>query len=272
MRNLLRSDLKRVIKDKLFLIAAIIAGAYAFVSPLIYKGVFALLADGEDMLEAMGAMPTAKSLFFQSLLPGGDMGLIIPILVIIALCKDFSYGTVRNKIIAGHSRTSIFLSMLITCTVIMCSLMLSQALITLFTSLLFFEYSSVAFSVSELGYLLISILFELLTYVTVCSIICFFCVFMKNAGTSVVMYFTTSFVLALFGSIFMIASMGATPGSATANFLEIMYSTNIFASSAIGGGTSYELKDVLYILIPNITFSALLIFLGIKVFNKKDLK
>lgn len=272
MLNLLKTDLKRVIKDKLFLISCILCGVFALIGPLLYKAVFYFMEAEMDSLQMMGMQPTAKSMLFQAFLPGGDLGLILPILIIIALCKDFSYGTIRNKIISGKSRVSIFLSMLITSIIIMCGLMLAQALLTFGVSLIFFEYSYVEFSLSELGYLLISILFELLTYVTICTIICFLCVFMNNAGTSVVMYFAVNFALTLIGSIIMIAFSMTTESDASHTILKIMNNTNIFTSTIIGAGTTYTLEEVLYILVPNLVFAPLLTFLGITVFKKKDLK
>ncbi len=273
MTRLLKSDLLRVFKDKLFMISCIIAGAFAIISPLLYKGIFAFMGADEELLTMMGAMPTAKSMLFQAFLPGGDLGLILPVLIIIALSKDFSYGTIRNKIIAGHSRVSIFLSLLITSIVVMCSIMLSYALLTFGISLILFEYSYVAFSASELGYLLISILFELLVYVTLCTIMCFFCVFMKNTGTSVVMYLATNFLVTIIGSIIMVAFAFADPEKkGVYTILEILNNTNIFTSTLIGSGASYSFKDVAYILAPNLLFSALFILLGIVIFRKKDLK
>ena len=273
MLKLLKTDLTRVLKDKLFLISCIIGGVFALIGPLMYKAVFAFMGADAEMLEMMGAMPTAKSMLFQAFLPGGDLGLILPILITIVLCKDFSYGTVRNKIIAGHSRTKIFLSMLITSCIIVCGLMLAQALLTFGISLVFFEYSTVAFSASEFGYILLSILLEMLVYITICSLVCFLCVFMKNAGTSVVMYVGVNFLLTIIGSIFMVSFAFADPEKkATHFFLELCSKTNIFTSTIIGAGTSYTLKDICFVLGPCIAFTALLVFLGIVIFKKKDLK
>ena len=272
MLRLLKSDLKRVLKDKLFLISCIVCGVYTILNPLLYKAMFDFMEADTEMLQAMGMMPTAKSMLFQAFLPSGDLGLILPILIIIAVCKDFSYGTVRNKIISGYSRTSVFLSLFLTTSIVMCTLMVAQALITFGISLMFFEYADVAFSISELGYLLLSLLFEILTYVTLCAIMSFLCVFMKNAGVSVVMYFVINFVFALIGSVLSIATVLPGMDESSKKLIEVLINTNIFMSTVIGSGTSYTLEQLLYILAPNIIFAALFIFLGITVFKKKDLK
>lgn len=273
MLKLLKTDLRRVLKDKLFLISCIIGGVFALIGPLMYKAVFAFMGADAEMLEMMGAMPTAKSMLFQAFLPGGDLGLILPILITIVLCKDFSYGTVRNKIIAGNSRVKIFLSMLITSCIIVCGLMLAQALLTFGVSLIFFDYSSTAFSLGEFGYLLLSILLEMLVYITICSIVCFLCVFMKNAGASVVMYVGVNFLLTIIGSIFMVSFAFADPeNKLTYNILKILNNTNIFTSTIIGNGTKYTLEQLCYVVIPCVLFSSLFILFGLLVFKKKDLK
>lgn len=273
MLKLLKTDLRRVLKDNLFLISCIIGGAFALIGPLMYKAVFAFMGTDAEMLEMMGAMPTAKSMLFQAFLPGGDLGLILPILITIVLCKDFSYGTIRNKIIAGNSRIKIFFSMLITSCIVVCGLMLAQALLTFGISLIFFEYSYTAFTASELGYLLISILLEMLIYITICSIVCFLCVFMKNAGASVVMYVGVNFLLTIIGSIFMVSFAFADPeNKITYNVLKVLNNTNIFTSTIIGNGTKYTLEQICYILIPCVLFTTLLVLLGAFVFKKKDLK
>ncbi len=271
MTNLLKTDLKRLFKDKLFLVTCIIAAALAILSPLLNVLIFSAL-DAVESLEMLGMMPTAKSFFFQSFLPGNNMGLIMPILVAIILCKDFSQGTVRNKIICGHSRRSIFLSMFISSSVVSSVIMVGQGLITLFFSLIFFEYSTEAFTFSELGYFLLSLAFEILVYVLISAIISFLCVSMKNAGLAVVMYVAVNFLFAIVGSVTMIAGAFTEADTIGYKVLEFFNNTNVFTSTLIGSGVSYSAKDIFYILMPSLGGSALAVLFGSVIFNKKDLK
>ncbi len=268
MLNLLKIDIKRHFKDKLFLVCAIIGGALAIFSPLLYKVLFS----GLEMDELLGNLTSAKSLFFSAFSPSNNFGLVAPILVTIILCKDFSYGTIRNKIISGKSRVSIFLSMFITSTIVMSVLMLAHALITLLVSLLFFEYQSEPFAVSDIGYFILSVLFELLVYVLISAIISFFSVAMKNAGVSVVMYVAVNLLFSIIGSITMVAGMMVDPESTSYKVLEFLNNANLFTSTLIGSGSSYEASQILAILIPTVLGSGLLVFLGIYIFGKKDLK
>ncbi len=271
MTKLIKTDLKRIFKDKLFLVTCIIAAVLAILSPLLNVLIFSAL-DAVDSLEMLGMMPTAKSFFFQSFLPGNNMGLIMPILIAIILCKDFSQGTVRNKIICGHSRSSIFLSMFISGSVVSSIIMLGQGFITLFFSLIFFDYSAEAFTFSELGYFLLSILFEILIYVFISAIISFLCVSMKNAGLAVVMYVAVNFLFAIVGSVTMIAGAFTEADTLGYKVLEFLNNANVFTSTLIGSGVSYSAKDILYILTPSVGGSVLAALLGILIFSKKDIK
>ena len=269
MFELLKVDLKRVIKDKLFLIICIIAGAFVLFTPLLYKGLF-MLIEAEDML---GVAINAKMLLFAAFSPSSDMGLILPILVVLVLCKDFSQGTVRNKIICGKSHSQIFFSTLLTCIIVMCGVMLAYGILILCVSLTVFDYQSEPFTKSDLGYLLLSLGFELLVYIFIATLVCFFAVSMKNAGLAIVMYFAVNFLFVIIGGIVSVAGMAVDPANTViSRLLEILTKSNVFLASVIGNGTAYTLTDVLCIVLPTVLGTVGFTLIGRLVFKKKDLK
>ena len=269
MFELLTVDLKRFFKDKLFLVICIIAGAFVVFTPLLYKGLF-MLIEAEEMLDVA---INAKTLLFAAFSPSSDMGLILPILVALVLCKDFGQGTVRNKIICGKSRSQIFFSMLLTCIIVMCGVMLAYGILILCVSLTVFNYQSEPFTASDFGYLLLSLGFEMLVYIFISSVICFFAVFMKNAGLAIVMYFAVNFLCVIIGGIVSVAAMAVDPANDFAyRLLEILMKSNVFMATAIGNGATYTLTDVLCIVLPTVLGSVGLTLLGRFVFDKKDLK
>ena len=269
MFDLLKTDLKRVVKDKLFLILCIVAAVFAVVNPLLYKLLFAMADMGLDL----GMVIDAKTLCFASFSPGSNLGLIMPIFAAIVLCKDFSQGTVRNKIVCGRSRTDIFLSMFLTCTVVMCAVMLFHGVLTLLLSLCFFEYQASAFTWGSLGYMLLSFGFEMLVYVCIAALLSLFIVWTKNAGLAVVMYVAINFLFVIVGGVVSGVLAFADPAKkVTYTLLEIVNDSNLFTSTVIGGGTSYGLLDILCILLPTILGTVGCVLLGILVFKKKDVK
>ena len=274
MKDLLKADFKRILKDKLLLVMGILAVVFALITPLLY----ALLFSGSGMENdpMLGTMLPAKAQFFSSFSLGNNLGLIAPVLLAIALCKDFSFGTVRNKIIAGKSRQSIFLSLFITCATVLIGVILIHALITLGISLIFFPYQATPFVLSDLWYFLASLAFDILMLLWAAALLAYLCANMKNVGLVIVLYIAITFVLIIVGSIVSVVQsvLKATGGNESVlQVLHFIDRINVANSAAyIGMGKSYTLEDVLYLTIPALVGIFGFTGLGILRFGKKDLK
>ncbi len=269
MRELLKTDLKRVLKDKLFLVLCIIAAAFALFMPLLFKLLFGMM----QMEEMLGAVVDAKTLLFSAFMPGDNFGLICAVLLTIILCKDFSQGTIRNKIICGKKRSHIFLSLFITACIILCAVMLAHALLTLGISLCFFEYQATEFTAADFGTLMLSLLFELFVYAFVAALVSCLCVSMKNTGITVVLYVAVAFLCTILGSIVSAALAFSNPDDAFVHgLLTFLNNINLFVSPVIGSVASYGWEEVLYALLPSLCTAALLVGAGLLIFKKKDLK
>lgn len=278
MNDLLRADFKRVLKDKLLIVMGIVAVVFALINPLLYAAIF---SEAEIMADEMGMgmfadLISGKAQFFSAFSLGNNVGLIAPVLLAIALCKDFSFGTVRNKIIAGKSRTAIFLSLFVTCAVVLVAVMLLHAFITLGVSLIFFDYQSTAFTVSDFWFFMESLAFELLVLLYAAALLSCLCACMKNVGLVIVLYIALTFVQTIAGSITqtVVSLSDLMDGSerliSVMRFLDRINVGN--ASVYIGRGTGYSLEDVLYLTIPASAELFAFLGLGLWKFNKKDLK
>lgn len=274
MLKLFKCDLKRVLKDKLFMIVCILGGAFALVTPLLYWALFGSL--DESMGELFGSYTSAKSHFFDAFSVGNNLGLVVPILLAIILRKDFSHGTVRNKIISGHSRVSIFLSMYAVCFVVLWVIMLLHALLTMCVSLIFFDYQAGGFAAGDLIYLLESIFFQMLVYLFISAFVSWLCAAAKNVGVVIVLYVAVVLVMSLITGILSVSIeilKFDSDNETLVNVLTTIQRINAFNSTAnIGSGTSYTLSDTLYNLFPPVIGAAGLLGLGILGFKKKDLK
>ena len=268
MRNLYVADLKRIIKDKLFMVTCILAGVFAVINPLLNKVLFEAL----DMGDLLGMMANAKSMLFNAFLPSDNLGLVMPILIAIIVCKDFSQGTVRNKIISGQSRSAIFLSHLLAAATVMCTLMLLHALLTLGVSLCFFPYQEAAFTFADFGYLMASLAFEMLVYFAIAAIVTLIAISAKNMGICILLYLAVTLGFSLIGAIFQVAGAFLDPSAASYGVIELLNALNLFTSTLIGAGTAYTAKEVLYILMAPIATAALCTLLGIRLFSRKNLK
>ena len=274
MTNLIRSDARRVLKDKLFLVACIIGAAFAVLMPLLYQLIFSGMEDFYD--DMLSSLVSAKGQFFSAFSPGNNFGLIVPVLLAIVLCKDFSFGTVRNKIISGNRRSSIFLSLFTVCFIFLWGIILSYALVTLGMCLLFFDYQATPFEFADFLYLLESIGFALLLYLFIAAFISWLCASMKNVGLVIVVYVAVVMVMTIIAMILQISIsvLEYDPGKEkTVEVLTFFLRINVFNSAAsIGAGTSYAAEDVLYLTLPALIGAGGLLSLGLLKFKRKDLK
>lgn len=274
MKSLLKADFKRVCKDKLLIVMGILAVVFALITPLLYALIFSTGGMAEEPM--LATLISGKAQFFSSFSMGNNLGLIAPVLLAIVLCKDFSYGTVRNKIIAGKRRSQIYLSLLITCSVVLVAVMLLNAFITLSVSLIFFDYQPTPFTWADFGYFLASLGFAVLTLLWVAALLSLLCANGKNVGLAIVLYVAVAFGLVMAGSIVQVALTLLPISDGNEVLMDVLHfldRINIGTSvSYIGVGTTYTLEDVLYLTLPPLTGIAGFTGLGILRFNKKDLK
>ena len=274
MNELIKADLKRVLKDKLMRVLIILAVVFAVITPISSAIILSVVDVSSDPMIA--ALLSAKGLFFQSFSMTNNLGFIAPILLAIVLCKDFSYGTVRNKIIAGKKRSSIFLSMFIVCALVLTSVIMLSALLSLGTSLIFFDYQDTPFTLADFGYFMASLGLELLVLLFMSALLSLLCACSKNVGIAIVLYVAVTFVLMIFGTVTQLGSMlleGVEGGKLIADIMKVLDRINMaMATSYIGSGSSYTLSDVLYLTLSPIISVSAFITLGIFAFNKKELK
>jgi ABC-type transport system involved in multi-copper enzyme maturation permease subunit len=275
MGNLIKTDLIRVLKDKLFLVLCILCGVFALISPLLYKAIDLVLKTDAIGVE-IGNLITAKQLFFESFSLGNNFGLIAPVLLAIVLYKDFNHGTIRNKIICGYSRASIFWAMYGVCAVVLLGIILVHALLTLGVSMLMFEFQATPFTSEDAWYFVESLLFEVLCYLFMSALVVWLWATMKNMGVVIVMYVAVVFGASLVAPIVMVAveALQYTGQQETLRKgLEIFQNCNLFYSSMfIGTGVEYTTREALCYLLSPIVCGAGLLGIGLNSFRKRDLK
>ena len=277
MTKLMKSDFKRVFKDKLFLIVCILTLVFAVITPLLYLVLMGSMGELDEISkEMLSGYITAKGQFFSAFSFGNNLGLIAPLLIGIVLFKDFNFGTIRNKIIAGYSRATIFLSTFAVCFVTLFGIILAHALITLGICLPFFEYQTTPFTTSDFWYLIESLGFQILVYLFVSAFVSHLCTTKSNMGIVIVLYIAVVLGCSLIAGVLQVVLMVIKEKAnmeSTVRILDFIQRINIFNSSAtIGLGTSYETKDVLYYTLTPVIGILGLVAHGMWRFSKKDLK
>ena len=277
MSNLLIVDFRRVLKDKLLMVMGILAVVFSLFNGFIMGAVVKFMdEESMEMMGEMGMGMSAVSQFFGAFSFDSNVGLIAPVLLSVILCKDFSSGTIRNKIIAGYSRVSILLSMFIVCLTVLFGVILVHGLLTLAICLIFMPFYTGELSWGFCVYFISSLGLEFLLYVMVAALICWLCATRKKVGLVIVLYVAIMMILSLMTGILEGVAMTLEwrDGYDTVRkLIDFVQSINVvnFAMN-IGKGSAYEWKELLrYILVP-VGLSALLLGLGILKFKKKDLK
>lgn len=129
MKNLLLSDLYRLMKSKSFYICSLIAAALLVLNIFIMNWSTKLIESLENGMPPM-IMPFSDGLSYGvSSFSDGNVHLFIAIFTAIFITTEFVHGTMKNAVSKGFSRTHIYLSKLIT--------MVIAILIMLFVNFIF---------------------------------------------------------------------------------------------------------------------------------------
>lgn len=107
MARLMRAFFYKLSKDITFRITLIIGAGIA----VFMTGLYLILQNAlGDELEGV-KMLSGQTMLISSFSPVQNFGLAIPINLISFIYLEFSQGTIRNKIIAGHSKAKIYTSL-----------------------------------------------------------------------------------------------------------------------------------------------------------------
>lgn len=266
MLNLLKTDLKRILKDKLVLIGFIIVCGLSLMTILLYLVIQKLYVLNGNEQEIAGLIYNSKSLFLSSFSSSSNAGMMIPIFVSVVIIKDFRYGTIRNKIISGKSRLAIYLSSYISGLILGLVLYMISVFINLSIGTFLLGYGT-DFNTDELSFILVNCGYGILNYMVFLSCAIFIAIITKNIGLSI----TFNIVGVLFLSILTIFTSVDFISDVVKNIAMInpMYGNNVIVNGLLWRGS---LKDNLMTLIPSICYSVLFTLLGVIIFNKQDLK
>ena len=118
MSRLLKAFFYKISKDITFRITLIVGAGVAIFMILLYL-LLDLFLDTEGM-----KMLTGQSMLVNSFSPAQNFGISIPINVVSFVILEFTQGTIRNKIIAGHSKFKIYASLYLSGLVLAFALLL----------------------------------------------------------------------------------------------------------------------------------------------------
>lgn len=302
MLNLIKADLYRIFKDKIFWIMIIICGAFAILLPLFNFGMYQLdrsstydymvySGASEDVIKsALAQVDSSYNPFgvsFAAITTMSVNAFIVPIFMLILLSKDVMNGTIRNKVIVGKTRSEIFLANLVISVVGVLAITLACAIVGLLTSFVFFHSG---ITIEAFGDYCLRLLLTLIGWVVIGASIACFASIMKNVGLAIVCYMVVYYVFLLAGILLMTflplienlansQAIEVAKGFLNANIFYSMMMT-IPPSGGLGmaqaaelvGGPQVDLAFYLEYIGSVIVLIAAFFSLGFFVFRAKDLK
>ena len=277
MLRLFKAFIFKIFRDLTFRITLIIGAGIAIFMALLYA-----LLDASLDLEGV-KMLTGQGMLVNSMSPVQNYGIAIPVNLITFTCLEFSQGTIRNKIIAGHSKAKIYASLFLSGLIFAFLLLgvylgICTALGTIFGG---FDLDVVTMAGTGYGmfsakYILQMLLACVVTYISVVSFTIFFATLFRSIGPSIPVVMI----------LLMICYLGATIVSAMALFdmpgLEILinFMKVINPLYALGSSPSLDANNKFYLendvviasVISNLVYATIFFVGGIFIFKKRDVK
>jgi len=169
MKKLLIADLRRIFKGKGIYVLMTLGFIFPAISALIVQ-LSGLAADVAELGDLAAEVFNPVALYAGSFNPTQNIGLILLIVVAVLISGEFTNNTIRNKIVAGHSKTSLFLSSLVTVlTYVFVVVLVNSSFTYLFNSISFgfgLQPFSAYFKRGLVAYSSIFVIYTIMTLLT----------------------------------------------------------------------------------------------------------
>ena len=265
MGNIIKASLFKLFRDRTFIVTAIIGVVLAGLTLLV---------------SALAQMCNGQSFFLSAVTPGSNFGLTIPINLVVFTVGEFTYGTVRNKIIAGLSKTKIYFGLFVTGLVFTFILLTSYCIILVGIGSLIGGFNAEA--IGGVKFVLLYLAYIICTYVFITALSVFFAALVRTIGGSITIVIVLLVFLSLLPLIalsvdgFMIKSVEHWSMWINPLYMLGFYGNNLVGVLA-GSGTKLPFFEqsinmiIAGILIP-LVYSALFVGGGLFLFKKMDVK
>ena len=285
MKNLLKAFLYKISKDITLRITLIIgAGLAVFMTALFAFIQYGLLSfdDMEETGETIKFI-SGQGMFLTSISPAQNYGLAIPINLVSFICLEFSQGTIRNKIIAGHSKFKIYASLFISGLIFCFVLLGTYVLICTGLGAIFggFNFDDVVFGLMGAAkitpeYFIKMIIIAIVTYICIVSFTVFMATTLRSIGPCIPVIIVPIVILYLAGTMSSVFAM--TPEDFDYQpFLNVLRVIDpLYAVSTIETTESglAQMENLTFIgaICSNLIYATLFFIGGSLLFKNRDVK
>ncbi|MBP5649213.1 MAG: hypothetical protein J6X29_04335 [Clostridia bacterium] len=272
MLNLLKSLFYTTRKEKQFFVLLIIAGALLLLEILgavVVNEAQLLAAEGDPVIEAYlreyGYLTNGRGLFLASLSTLSTFPIIVLIFSMLIVTREFRNGAIRGKLLAGHSRTTVFFSLLVWCEIFVLLFIYAYAALILIIGSIAFGYVPA----ENEAQIVISTLAISLAQNMMCSAyVVFLGTWLRSTGKSVLAFIITFFALSLLSSVQVLGVLFPS----FEGFFRVLDELNPISAINITASLEHTLESGLIAGLAPIVYTAGVVLIGCTVFKKKDLK
>ncbi|TAH57416.1 MAG: hypothetical protein EWM49_04540 [Bacillota bacterium] len=257
MKKLLIADLRRIFKGKGIYVLMTLGFIFPAISALIVQLSGLAANDVAELGDLAAEVFNPVALYAGSFNPTQNIGLILLIVVAVLISGEFTNNTIRNKIVAGHSKTSLFLSSLVTVlTYVFVVVLVNSSFTYLFNSISFgLQPFSDYFKRGLVAYSSIFVIYTIMTLLTY--------QFKNLAGP-------LGLVLGIYFVLMMISTIVFSFNGGTGFKAKVLF--YIFPFLYLSGIATPIKLEWLWATLTNVGYLALLTTLGILLANRTDYK
>ena len=267
MLNVLKADLYRISKDKMFTILIIICGVISVALPAFVAAIYMGIAGGynRDAVDTLYLVDTVSS-------PSSAFGLVLAIFILIFLGKDST--TLRNKVIGGITRRDIFFSNVLLCVILYVGFMLAHTLVTFAVTSIFFNVRSNY----DILHIVLGFTFKLCGLVVIALMLSFLGQAFKNIALGIVLFVILAELTNGYGAI---VQTTVPPAIASGNYDHLIPLFNTLLIVAYGSfqystgftlQADYNLMFLLSYFTSLVMFGMAFVGFGYLIMQRKDLK
>ncbi len=278
MSQLFNAFLFKIKKDLTFRITLFIGIGLAIFMTLLYV-----------LLEQITKtkMLSGELMLVTSLNPAQNFGLAIPVNLITFTVLEFNQGSIRNKIIAGHSKAKVYTSLFLNGLIFAFSLIIVYSLLCFALGSLIGGVEGGGMAMSLVGasyakeYIYKIIIVGIFTYLSITSFAIFFSTLFRSIGPAIPVVIVTIVFLSLIGTL--VGTLGGSEELVwTLRIIDPLYGLGaaevVSSKSMVDGAevvTYYQdltTETFVSSIISNLVYTVLFFIIGISIFKKRDIK
>lgn len=274
MAKLMRAFFFKLKRDLTFRITLFVGIGLSIFLTFLYKMI--------DLTVDTALMCTGQNMLVTSLSPAQNFGIAIPVNLISFTVLEFTQGTIRNKIIAGNSKTKIYLSLFLNGLIF--SIILLVLYVGMCTALgsIFGGFDANGRAGSALmqctpKYLIRLIILTLVCYISITAFAVFVAVLVRQIGGCIPIVIIIILACSLSSSFIPLATQGNETVTNILSIVNPLYGVCALALGPLESGEgviAMTMTDLAFYggISSNLFYAFIFNFFGILIFKKRDVK